>query len=172
MEPINKAERKKAFLNFMLLFLVCTAIVVTTVFFSTRVPLKQNDVLLEYKKSVEENNKLKIDFTEKMIPVSQMIDQLNNKNPAELANMSATIDSKIIELDKMFPAENEENKLYMNVIKNLRFYKLAKIDMKAGNDNNASVKELNATIERLNQQIFDLKSDILTCKGQLLNKKG
>lgn len=170
MEPINKAERKKAFLNFMLLFLVCTAIVVTTVFFSTRVPLKQNDVLLEYKKSVEENNKLKIDFTEKMIPVSQMIDQLDNKKPAESATMSATIDSKIDELYKMFPAENDENKLYINVIKNLRLYKLAKSDMRAGSDNNASVKELNDKIDELKQKNFELQNLVLTCQGQLIKK--
>src|SRR5438067_10648036 len=45
MKPINRAERKKAFWNFLLFFLITVAVIVAAVLFSVQVPFKENDRL-------------------------------------------------------------------------------------------------------------------------------
>jgi hypothetical protein len=45
MEPLNRAERSNAFLNFLLLFFITIGVLLTTVFFSIEVPCKNNELL-------------------------------------------------------------------------------------------------------------------------------
>ena len=42
MKPLNQAERRKAFLNFLLLFTITIAVVIIAVFFSMQVPFAEN----------------------------------------------------------------------------------------------------------------------------------
>ncbi|OLY94428.1 hypothetical protein SAMN05444008_10129 [Cnuella takakiae] len=47
MKPLNRAERNSAFMNFLLVFLLTVATIMAVVFFSIRVPSKQNEKLRE-----------------------------------------------------------------------------------------------------------------------------
>lgn len=165
MEPINKPERRKAYLNFVVLFLVCTAIIITTVFFSTRMPLRQNNELIEFRKSVNESNKLRDDFTIKLAAVSTMIDSLDKKD--DITILDSRIESGIKELNALFPgAQTDENRIYINVISNLQNYRAAKKTARAGSNNNENVKALNEQISQLQrdnaQLLFMLKNSAST----------
>ncbi|MBK8520993.1 MAG: hypothetical protein IPL54_08955 [Chitinophagaceae bacterium] len=71
MEPTNKSERRKALLNFMLLFLACTGIIVTTVFTSTKVPFSQNNVLLQVQKNADKKMSYKKKLQKKFLLLLQ-----------------------------------------------------------------------------------------------------
>ena len=167
MEPINKPERRKAYLNFAILFLVCTAIIITTVFFSTRMPLKQNDELLAYKKSVSEKNTMISDFTTKFEQASLLIDSLD-KEKGDATLTEGKIDRLIKEMDGMFLTEevNDGNRLYKNVTRNLQYYLRAKKSVQVGSDNSANIKELNSKIEQMERDNKDLLLKYIDCSSK------
>ena len=132
MQPTNKSERRKALLNFMLLFLVCSGIIVTTVFFSTRIPLKQNSQLLEFKNSTEKNAVLKSVFTEKFIAISKMVDDLGNKTPAEIKIADIEINNQLTELGKLIiECDGKDKELYDHILQNISNYHEEKIKVNA-----------------------------------------
>lgn len=166
MQPTNSSERRKAALNFMLLFLVCTGIIVTTVFFSTRIPLKQNEQLVDYKNSVTKREELKSNFTDGLIDVSAMIDSLGNKNPVEFSQYCALIDKKITELANLLPnASDDDAKLYSNVMKNLGYYYEARKSVKKGIETNSKEKQYEADIADLRNQNSQLYNQLTICQG-------
>ncbi len=153
MQPTNKSERRKALLNFMLLFLVCSAIIITTVFFSTRIPLKQNNQLLEDKNTAVKNTELRSDFTDKFIIISKMVDDLGNKTPAEIKIADIEINNQLAELGKLtIESEGKEKDLYDHVLKNLSNYHEEKLKVKQG-------IESGATDKKWEDKVSDLRRD-------------
>ena len=149
MHPNNRSQRRKALLNFMALFLVCTVIIITTVFYSTRIPLKQNEQLVAYKNTVTKKDELKSDFTDRLIIISAMIDSLGNKNVVEVSQYCALIDNKVTELAGLLPNNNDDDtKLYTNVMKNLGYYYEAKKSAKKEIASNTKEKEFEMLLEK------------------------
>ena len=166
MQPINSSQRKKALLNFMLLFLICTGIIITTVFYSTRIPIKQNEQLVAYKNTVTKRDELKSDFTDKLINISAMIDSLGNKNPVEFTQYCALIDNKRIELASLVPNNNDDDaKLYSNVMKNLDYYYEARKSVKQGIQTNLKEKQYEADIADLRNSNSQLYNQLTICQG-------
>jgi len=165
MQPTNKSERRRALLNFMLLFLVCSTIIITTVFFSTRIPLKQNNQLLEFKNTTVKNAELKSDFTDKFIDISKMVDDLGNKTPAEIKSASIDIKNKIDELLKLIAECNaEDKKLYEHVLKNLNNYYIAKEVAKEGMESSGKDKNIEDQISELRDRNEQLYKSLEDCR--------
>jgi Type VI secretion system, TssO len=166
MHPTNRAERRKASLNFMLLFLVCTGIIITTVFYSTRIPLKQNEQLVAYKNTVTKRDELKSNFTDKLISISAMIDSLGNKTPAEIIQYSVLIDKEIAELGSLLPnTTDDDTKLYTNVMKNLSNYYEDRKTVKKGIETTSKEKEYEMQIAQLKTQSTEIYNQLLVCQG-------
>ncbi|MEO6843525.1 MAG: type VI secretion system TssO [Ginsengibacter sp.] len=90
MQPKNKSERTKAFLNFILLFVVSIAIILTTVFFSIQVPVKQANNLSKKMYQVEKERASTNNFFFKMSEIIEMLDSINNSNNPELLDIQIT----------------------------------------------------------------------------------
>ena len=166
MQPNNKAERRKASLNFMLLFLVCTVIIITTVFYSTRIPITQNKQLVEEKKSFTKRDEFKSNFTDRLVDVSAMIDSLGNKNPVEFSGYCVLIDKKIDELNGLLPNNaDDDTKLYTHVMKNLSYYYDAKKTVKKGIETTSKEKEYEAQIAQLQTRSTEIYNQLLVCQG-------
>lgn len=165
MEPVNKSERRKALLNFMLLFLVCSGIIITTVFFSTRIPLKQNSQLLEFKNATVKNDELKSNFSDQFIVTSKMIDDLGNKSTAEIKAAGIDINNKIAELSKMIAdCTPEDKKLYEHVLKNLSNYYIAKETAKEGMVDDGKNKNIEDQISQLRDRNEQLYKSLEDCR--------
>jgi hypothetical protein len=119
MEPKNKAERRKAFLNFLLLFIICTGIIITTVFFSLQVPFKQNDQLRKQMDEVERERDFSKRFTTQMVNVSRMLDSINATKPPESDRIDGKIKDEISKLDAMINDSLYNKEMYLNVTHNL-----------------------------------------------------
>ncbi len=165
MQPVNKSERRKALLNFMLLFLVCSGIIITTVFFSTRIPLKQNSQLLEFKNTTVKNAELKSDFSDQFIVASKMVDDLGNKTPAEIKAAGIDINNKIAALSKLIAeCSPEDKKLYEHVLKNLSNYYIAKEAAKAGMESSGKDKDIEDQISQLRDRNEQLYKSLEDCR--------
>ncbi len=166
MQPNNRSERRKALLNFMLLFLVCTGIIITTVFYSTRIPIKQNQQLVAYKNTVTKRDELKSDFTDKLMLISAMIDSLGNKNPVEITQYSVLIEKEIAALGTLLPnTADDDTKLYTHVLKNLSNYYDARKIVKKGIETNSKEKEYELQIAQLKTQSTEIYNQLLVCQG-------
>ncbi|MEO6254444.1 MAG: type VI secretion system TssO [Ferruginibacter sp.] len=169
MQPTNRSERRKARLNFMLLFLVCSAIIITTVFYSSRIPIKQNNQLLEFKNIAVKNAELKSDFSDQFIVISKMVDDLGNKTPEEIKVAGIEIENKITELTKMVGEWNNEDKvLYQHVLRNLTNYHAAKEAVKEGMVSTGKDKDLEDKILKLREDNSDLLDKLGKCREEKL----
>lgn len=119
MQPKNQAERRKAFLNFLFVFIICIAVIITTVFFSIQVPFKRNDQLEKQMNGVEKEKDFSKRFTTQMIGISRLLDSINLTSPPETDRMDQKIKDGISELDHMTNDSINNKELYLNVTHNL-----------------------------------------------------
>lgn len=148
MEPINKPERRKAFFNFMLLFLLCSAIIVVTVFAGASVPLKENNQLRSMRSSVEKAEDSRKEFTDKVTFISNKINELDATKPAEYAIKNGEITTGLEALNKLLPTEdNNDRKLFQTIISSLNLYHVAKKAEKAKTDDNTADAELKVKLK-------------------------
>lgn len=111
MQPINKNERKKAFTNFLVLFLVSIIIITTTVFSSIQVPFKENDQLLREKGIMERERAFEDKFINGVAGITSMLDTINTK-AAKPDFLDAEISKNITELNSSVDAEAARNKIF------------------------------------------------------------
>jgi len=121
MEPTNKNERRKAFWNFFLLFLVCIILVGATVFSSTRVPFRQNEQLRKEIAEVETERNFSGTFFTQMTELGNMLDSITSKEKTVADQMDVDITQNIKNLDASVNNYNGYNKaFYKNVVLILR----------------------------------------------------
>lgn len=80
MKPLNQAERKKAFGNFLLFFVITIAVIVTTVFFSIRVPFAENKKMKQQVDVYKANELFTNQFSGKVTDLQTLIDRLQTPN--------------------------------------------------------------------------------------------
>ena len=116
MRPINQEERRKAFMNFLLVFLICIAIIITTVFFSIQVPFQRNDQLEKQMTKIEKERDFSRNFSRSLGQINNMLDSINSKtdNPDIL---NSKISSSIATLGASVDADSlSEKVLYQTVL--------------------------------------------------------
>lgn len=167
MQPVNKKERRSAFINFLLLFLVCVAIIITTVFFSIQVPFKQNDQLRKDMTLVEKERDFSNNFMSEMAGISAMLDTINTKaQKPEL--LDGVVSENIKKLNVMVDGDSVYNKpMYKNVVLTLADLSAAKKQLRdlAGKDVNAG--ELQKQKEDVARQLEAAQNEILNLKQQI-----
>jgi hypothetical protein len=141
MQPKNKPERTKAFINFLLLFLLSIVIIVTTVFFSTDVPVKQSNDLRRQLHEVEKERVIAAHFLTKMSEIGEMVDSVNNSRDPDF------IDTKIKEKISYLQvkADNDtvyHQRLYQSVVKNMYDLWKAKKQLRESNGFSDKVTQL------------------------------
>ena len=90
MKPKNKSERTKAFIHFMTPFLVCFILVLTTVFFSIEVPVRQAKDLSNKMYQIDKERIASNNFYFKLSEIIEMLDSVNNSNNPELLDVQIT----------------------------------------------------------------------------------
>lgn len=167
MDPINKADRKKAFTNFFLLFLVCIIIITTTIFFSLQVPFKQNDHLLKEMRSYVKEREFSTDFMTQMSGIAGMLDTINTKaTKPDLLDGSITENIKKLDL-KIGQDSAGDRKLYKNIVFVLSDIQTAKKQLRdiTGKDLNAD--DLRKQVETLNSTLDAAKIENINLKQQV-----
>lgn len=128
MQPTNKSERKKAFLNFLLLFLVSVIVIIATIFASREVPFKDNDQLRSEGAVASKERDFANSFFTQMSDIGTALDTINTKvEKPEI--LDATLEEKIKKLNVMLEADSSGNKkFYTNIVFMLDNLRLARKD--------------------------------------------
>lgn len=167
MQPLNKSIRKKTFSNFLLLFLLCIAIIITTIFFSFQAPLKQNDLLLKESRSYVKDKEFSRSFMAEMSNIAGMLDTINTK-----ATKPDLLDGSITEGIKRLNAKIEvesapDKDFYNNMVFLLSDIQSAKKQLRENTGKDQNVDALRQQIESLNSSLDAAKIENLNLKQQV-----
>lgn len=152
MQPKNKSERTKAFLNFIGLFVVSIAIILTTVFFSIRVPVKEANDLRRQIHDVEKEKVVTSQFITKMSEIVGMLDTINiSKDPEYL---DPTIKKNIDDFKLSADADTVHDQLlYQNVAKNMYDLYQAKKQLRQCTSSEDIIKKLESNNSDLQDKL-------------------
>ncbi len=167
MEPLNKTDRKKTFTNFLLLFLLCIAIITTTIFFSTQIPFKQNDRLIKEMRAFVKEREFSTGFMTEMSEIAGMLDTINTK-----ASKPDLLDGRITEsikkLNLKIDADSASDKtLYRSVVFTLSDIQTAKKQLREITGKDLNADDLRKQIESLNNNLDAAKIENLNLKQQI-----
>ncbi len=171
MKPLNAAERKKAFVRFLIFFISTTLLIVLAIFFGVQVPFKQNE---ELRKQISVNEREK-GFTEtfaaKMDETKHLLDSVNRAEvQAEL------VDGKISEnLKKMNAMIDNDSigakKLYQDVVQNFADLQFAKKQLRDASGKDANLSENLKQIEALKSDLNQARSEANALRLQIMSSQ-
>lgn len=164
MQPKNKTIRKKTFINFLLLFLLCIVIITTTIFFSFQAPIKQNDRLIKEMRNYVKEKEFSTAFMSEMSGIAGMLDTINTK-----ASKPDLLDGKITESIKKLNAKIDEESLEDKVFYSGMIFLLSDIQSAKKQLRENTGKDLNADV--LRQQVESLTNSLDAAKIENLNLK-
>ncbi|AIY14433.1 MULTISPECIES: type VI secretion system TssO [Cellulophaga] len=153
MEILNKKERISAFLLFLLMFLVTIVLLFVAVFFSYKLPWKENDVLRAENKKIQYEFMYQKQFINELKRVDVLIDSLDKTKQGNIF-LEQSINSDLVKIKNDIPKDSLENRnMYENLI--LTYKKLldAKRDLK-------QVANAKTEIDKLDKQLDDYEDQI------------
>lgn len=158
MQPLNRENRRKAFVTFLLLFLLTTGIIVALVFFSIQVPFKQNELLSRQMAEAQKEKEFSQNFFISMSEVNGMLDTINTKSTRPDL-LDGDITEGIKKLNVKANSDSTTNKnIYSNVVQILADLQSSKKQLRQAAGNNENVEELKRTINdlstKLNQSLY------------------
>ena len=151
MQVQNSKERKKAFWNFLVFFVVTIGLVITTVFFSVQVPFKQNQKLQGEIARIEKERAQAEQFALKMNEAIGLFEKVN-QNGEQTELIDANITKNLNELNSMIGKDSTELRmLYNNVIVSL-------YDLQASKKKARSISADDASIAEVRNQLQDCQN--------------
>jgi hypothetical protein len=153
MEILNKKERISAFLLFLLMFLVTIILLFVAVFFSYKLPWKENEVLRAENKKIQYEFMYQKQFINELKRVDVLIDSLDKTKQGNIF-LEQSINSDLVQIKNDIPKDSLENRnMYENLI--LTYKKLldAKRDLK-------QVSNAKAEIDKMDEQLDDYEDQI------------
>ncbi len=162
MKPLNQSERKKAFGNFLLFFIITIAVIITAVFFSIRVPFKQNEYLLQQMDLAGNERAFAESFKNKMQETMNWLDSVNLKPNADM--IDSRISNNITRMTQMAESDSTMNSFYLGIVQTLNNLQQAKFALRtqlAKNENAGSGEDLK------DKQIKFLKDQLELCNAAL-----
>jgi len=159
MQPANRNERKKAFLNFLGLLLVCLLLIITTVYFSVQIPFRQNDILINTNTREMEAKKREHAFSdrflEKFTLVSNDLDSINTSNRPELLE-SQIVDNNA-DLNKIVSDADSgiyNRSLYTAIVNTLEDFRRAKKIIRGQTQKNLGEENLQTQLEAKDKELM------------------
>jgi hypothetical protein len=166
MKPSNQEERKKAFMNFLLFFMLTIGVILTSVFFSFKVPLKENDQLRAEALRMDNERVILSQFETKMQQTMTMLDTLNESG-SKIAINDAQITSNIRELSAIISDSITAHGFYRGLIANLSNVQLLKQQLRDSNNKDNDEAQMKATITRLQDQLQVCNNQVMTMNAML-----
>jgi hypothetical protein len=154
MKPYNQAERRKAFLNFLLFFAITVAVIVIAVLSSVQVPLKENEMLRKQRQiSTNEKSYLKI-FEDKMAETTMLLDSYTvSKNRYPIDNK---INNNITTMTSMLSDSTDVKSICSKIVDNLTSLYYAKKQLSDAGNSREELDAKDREIEKLSAQLQEI----------------
>jgi len=153
MEVLNKKERSSAFLLFLLMVVLSFGILIIAVFFSYKLPWKENHVLRQENKKLQFEFGYQKRFIDALEGIDQQIDSLDSSKE-DFIFLDKSISSDLVAIRSRIPKDSlDDRKMYENMI--LTYKKLL--------DSKRDLKQVEAAkndIDYLNDKIKDYEKEI------------
>ncbi|MES2774744.1 MAG: type VI secretion system TssO [Bacteroidota bacterium] len=168
MKPINSAERKSAYMYFLLFFGITVIIIALAVFFGMKVPFKQNQQLQQKIGMLQNEKTFAENFSIKMAETKGILDTVNKAGiQAELLDQRIT--DGIKGLSAMINADTTINKkTYTDIIQNLTELQFAKKQLRDATSSNLDMTKYVQQIEGLKNELFRAQNEASTLRVQLV----
>ena len=167
MKPKNIKERRNSFLKFLLLFLITSATIVTSVFFTFKVPLKENNILKAQAKKIDKEIRFQNSFSNGMNNVKKMLDSLDvpGQNTEYLNQL---IGKDLAEMQKSIPRKDSTYKydMYSNVVNLFLDIQDMKADLRELKDAENTIEEYKEALEKTKQELKESERDLLVARGR------
>ena len=163
MQPINQAERRKAFVNFLVFFLFTVLLILATGFYSVQVPFKDNARLRELNRLSENEKVFGDQFQGKLSEALSILEVVNDEKYAEQAAVNdSKLQEVITEMGNMIGKENIPNKnFYRSVLSSLTAAKIAKKELRDIKGKSADATEWKEKYDRLEKDFTDYQNEML-----------
>ena len=162
MKPKNSKERRNSFLKFLALFLVTVGMIMAAVFFTYRVPTKENALLREQSKVIDTAMEFQSGFFNEMEGVQKMIDSLDVPGQ-NTAFQKRLINDKLIELKNTIPTMDDDTHLYdmhMTIIDLYAELQMAKDKLHALRDAESMIEEYKDALETCRRDLKEAEREL------------
>lgn len=163
MEPINTVERRKAFWNFLLLFALCIAIILTMAFFSVRVPFSENKILRNKMSLIDKERGFEKQFSNKMVDISRMLDTIDRATLQQAEQLDIKATAEIVQLKSMVTDTMFNKELYNNVVRNLENLQLNARSMRKVVDAGGELDKLKIEVQEFKEKAQDNYTKYIEC---------
>jgi len=145
MQPLNAPERKKAFLNFLLFFVITVAVILVTLYFSMQVPLKDNDKLIK-QTAIDNNEKLFMqEFEGKMQETTNLVESITKVE--NVFKIGKALDDHFKEMNDMAAGTVWFKVVCDKIIDNLTSLRLAKEQLRKSDNSIIELEKKDALIK-------------------------
>lgn len=155
MKPKNSKERRNSILKFALLFVITTAIIVTTFFFDFNlIPIQENKVLRKRSTLIEKEMEFQEGFSEGMKEVISLIDSLDTPGQ-NTSYIDQLINSKIVDLQKTIPVNDSTYRydMYTNIVKSYLDIKEMKAKLKNYDKIDETLLQYKEELDRVREEL-------------------
>ena len=164
MDILNKKERTKSFLLFLLMLVIAFGTLSAGLFFNQKLPWKENKILRVENQQIRYELNYQVRFIQELKKIDKSIDSLSKINEGYFF-VEKTITSDIIELRNRIPKDSLENyQLYDNMVLNYKKLLDAKSSLKKIEGQQNEVDKFNETIQDCEKEVQDLERALELCK--------
>jgi hypothetical protein len=98
MKPVNQEERKKAFLNFLFLFIITVAAIIAVVYFSIEVPFAENKKMKAQLKTYQNEQSFAVQFSAQMTDPQVLLSRLGSSRNDSVGILNSQISAMLTKL--------------------------------------------------------------------------
>ena len=164
MEVLNKKERLRAFLFFILFFLIAVLTLVIGLFFNTYFPFKENVLLKAENKTLKKEMGIQDKFSFQLEKVKAAVDSIVVPGKNDFFNENLAL-SLLAEMYKQLPKDSIKNEvMYNNTIIGYKDLVDRKKELKRLSTNGKEVDSLLILNKLLKQEYDKIKTDLEVCR--------
>ncbi|TDH28058.1 hypothetical protein EXU57_06235 [Segetibacter sp. 3557_3] len=171
MKPQNHRERRRAFVNFLVLFLFTTAVISACIFYSFQVPLKENEKLRNELATVDQHQHTTMLFLERMDRTIRLLDSVNLAG-VQAALIDGDIDENLKVMKSIVHSDStmQLKTLYSNVIENCYDLQHAKKQLREVSGKDVAFGNLQKENADLHTRLQMANNDLQSCQILLTNQ--
>jgi len=157
MEILNKKERVSSFLLFLLMFVITVGIIFVAVFFSYKLPWKENEILRTENAKIQYEFRYQKKFIEQLEAVDVLIDSLDNTTDGYFF-LEQSINADLIDIRSDIPKDSLADKgMYEGLILTYKKLMDAKRDLKQVENARNEIKDLSDQVKDYEREITQLE---------------
>lgn len=164
MEVLNKKERTSSFFLFLLMFIICTGVLITAIFYNQKIPTKENEVLRAENKRTQYEAAYRKGFMADMRKIDKLLDSLDNLNEG-YTFLEKTISSDLVNIRNKIPKDSilDGAGVYENTILTYKRLLDAKRLVKEASGGNEGIIRLTQKNQDNEEEIEDLRRALNLC---------